>query len=141
MTTIATTATAAAGLVDTVVTISRHLERARRRQGPRHIRCLSQEYRMSPVRRPSHRRHLADLGTAAASTEEVTWVEVDSGAAAASAEEAASVEVDSAALAAALAIAKRSFVPPICENRLGRNQSIVMWRTYQGIKGNEKEDR
>jgi predicted RNA methylase len=57
------------------------------------------------------------LGIAVASTEEMASVGVDSGTAAASAEEVASVEVDSAALAAALATAKRSFVPPICENR------------------------
>ncbi len=103
VTTIATTATASAGLVDMVVTISHHLEPepARRRQEPRHIRCVSQEYRASPVRRRSHRRHQADLGTAAASVK------------------VASAEVDSAALAAASATAK----PP------RQREAFGLWRT------------
>src|SRR6266478_4509175 len=88
--TIATAATAAAGLVDMVVTLSRHfeLDPARGRREPRHIRCLPWEYRMSPVRRPSHPRHPVDLGTAVTSTEELASLEVDSGTAAVSAEDA-----------------------------------------------------
>jgi hypothetical protein len=62
-----------------------------------------QEYRMSPVRPRSHRRHPADLGTAAASAEEVA-----SAGAAPSVKEVASAEVDLATLAGALATAKRS---------------------------------
>src|SRR6266851_2465757 len=128
---IATTATAAAGLADRVVTISRHLVRARRRREPRRIRCLSQEYRMSPLLRPSHRRHPADLGAAVASSEaaasagaaasakDTALVEVDSGTAAASPEDMASVEVDSAALMGALATARNEFAPSVPSNRFG----------------------
>ena len=62
---------------------------------------------MSPVRRPSHRRH-PDLETTVTSTEGVAPLEVDSGTAAVSAEDVASVEADSAVLKEALATAKRS---------------------------------
>ncbi len=63
---------------------------------------------MSSVLRPSHRRHPADLGTAAASGEKVASVEVDSVTAVVSPKDVVSVEVDSAVHMEALADAKRS---------------------------------
>ena len=79
---------------------------------------------MSPVLRPSHRRHPADLGVAVASSEAAA----SAGAAASvkavasdeavSAEDVASVEVDSAAHMGALATARDEFAPSVPSNRL-----------------------
>jgi hypothetical protein len=84
------------------------LEPARHRQEPRHIRCLSQEYRMSPVDRPWYRRHLADLGTAAASVEEAAVASAEEVAVALAEAAASEWAVDSAAVMKALATDKRS---------------------------------
>src|SRR5260370_40695672 len=63
--TIATAATAAAGSVDMLVTLSRHfeLDPARGRREPRHIRCLPYD-RIAQVRRPSYRGTTVNFATA-----------------------------------------------------------------------------
>jgi hypothetical protein len=73
---------------------------------------------MSPVLRPSHRRHPADLGVAVASSEAAASVKAVASDEAVSAEDVASVEVDSAAHMGALATARDEFAPSVPSNRL-----------------------